>query len=124
MKKTFLLKNSWFKIAVYGLILSLTFFLTFTLLVGILGINNSFINWPVAWLMTIGLSWYFVQFLKIKKMADYFPVFIIWIAISIIVLYLITYKFAGLDLFKNFEIWVNYSLMVLTGFISIKLNSK
>lgn len=107
----------------YGLILALTIFIVFAIFSG-LKIDYSYITWPTTWLMTMGLVWYFVQFLKIKKMPDFFPFGIFWIAISLLIHYLITYKFVGLALFKNFEIWINYSLILLIGFASIKFNLK
>lgn len=116
-------KKYYIRIFFYGLFLALTVLVVFAVLYS-LKINYPYIAWPIAWLTTIGLTWYFVQFLKIKKLPDFFPYALSWIVLGISVHYLITYKFVGLALFKNLEIWINYSLIILTGFASIKFNSK
>lgn len=82
-----------------------------------LKITSPWISYPVGWIITIVLGWYFSKITKVKDFVDGIVTGIIFVAVAFILDYFITTKFTGMELFKSWDIWVGYVLLFLLPII-------
>lgn len=112
-----------FKTIGYGLIIWNSLFIVVLILMTF-RINFSLVLWPIVWLTTIALAWYFSLFLKLTKWREALSTGLIWVIIAFVLDFFLTVQFAGLQLFKQGDIWAEYALTILIPLIFVFTRKK
>lgn len=97
----------------FGAILWAAIFVIISILVA-LKATSPWLSYPLGWIVSIVLAWYFAKILQVKGISDGLITGLLFIFAAAILDYFITTKFTGMSLFKSWNIWVGYGLTILT----------
>lgn len=96
----------------FGALIWAAIFIAICILIAV-NIETPFVTYPIAWLVSIVLAWYFSKLLKVNSLVDGLITGILFVLAAFVLDYFVTTKYTGMALFQSWDIWVGYGLVFL-----------
>jgi len=96
----------------FGAIIWAAIFVAISILIA-LKATSPWISYPLGWIITIWLGWYFAKVSQVKGTGNGILTGVLFVIPALVLDYFVTTRYTGMGLFGAWNIWVGYALLIL-----------